>query len=208
MKFRSMKTNLFHPPPDHYKCQPEGAHPRRICFLWILPLLMVLPGMVHAQFDLTTNIDNTITIKKYTGSGGDVVIPSSTNGMPVDSIGFTAFKGTSVTNVTIPDSVTYIANSAFYYCTRLTGITIPPSITNFGLYSFIRTGLTNVTIPDGVTGGIADHMFDSCYSLTNVTIGNSVPSIGQWAFYSCQNLTNISPASWKVLGLASGRMRM
>lgn len=42
-------------------------------------LLLTLPAPVQAQFTFTTN-NGAITITGYTGPGGAVVIPSSTNG--------------------------------------------------------------------------------------------------------------------------------
>jgi hypothetical protein len=51
-----------------------------------LLLLFALPAVVQAQFNYTTN-NGTITITGYTGPGGDVTIPSATNGLPVTSIG-------------------------------------------------------------------------------------------------------------------------
>jgi len=68
-------------------------------------LLLALPAAVHAQFTFTTN-NGAITITKYTASGGDVIIPDTTNGYPVTSIGSTAFEYAGLTSVTIPDSVT------------------------------------------------------------------------------------------------------
>ena len=47
-----------------------------------LLLLLALPTAVQAQFTLTTN-GGALTITGYTGSGGTVVIPSATNGLPV-----------------------------------------------------------------------------------------------------------------------------
>ena len=84
---------------------------RTACATRLLPLLLLLtlPAVLHAQdFTYTTN-NGAITITKYTGSGGAVVIPSTINGLPVASIGNLAFRQcTSLTNVAIPDGVTSI----------------------------------------------------------------------------------------------------
>src|SRR5207249_8042551 len=95
----------------------------RLIFLALISI--ALPASVQAQFTFTTN-NGAITITGYTGSGGDVVIPSATNGYPVTSIGDSAFLFNSgVTSVTIPDSVTNIGNRAFKICTSLTSACAP-----------------------------------------------------------------------------------
>lgn len=68
-------------------------------------------------FDATTG-----TIKKYNGNDAVVNIPSEINGTPVTTIGNAAFRDSSVTSVTIPDSVTEIGANAFAGCTNLTSV--------------------------------------------------------------------------------------
>ena len=55
------------------------------------------------------------TITAYTGRGGDVVIPSEYNGLPVTAIGSNIFEmnGSSVTTLEIPSSIETIAEGAF-----------------------------------------------------------------------------------------------
>jgi BspA type Leucine rich repeat region (6 copies) len=75
-------------------------------------VLLMLPAVAQAQFTFTTN-NGAITITGYTGPGGAVTIPSTTNGMSVTSIGNSAFNQcNSLTSVTIPDSVTSIGAGA------------------------------------------------------------------------------------------------
>ena len=77
-------------------------------------LLLLLPAVAQAQFSYTT-INNTITITGYTGPGGTVSIPATINGLPVTSIGDRVFVDhTSLTGITIPNSVTNIGDYAFY----------------------------------------------------------------------------------------------
>ncbi|MBQ4111586.1 MAG: leucine-rich repeat domain-containing protein, partial [Clostridia bacterium] len=116
-----------------------------------------------------------------------VTIPDS-----VTSIGESIFSNcTNLTSITIPDSVTTIAKGAFYSCTSLTSITIPDSVTTIGNYAFSNcTNLTSITIPDSVTT-IGGYAFSDCSGLTSITIPDSVTSIGSGAFYKT-NLTSIT----------------
>ena len=63
-------------------------------------------------------------LKRYTGPGGDVVIPDG-----VTSIGDQAFYLCGkMTSVTMPDSVTQIGDDAFCLCDNLTSVTSPNSV--------------------------------------------------------------------------------
>ena len=165
----------------------------RLRTAWLLPLLLLLtlPATVEAQFNYTAN-NGAITITQYTGLGGSVAIPSTINGLPVTSIGDGAFAGSSLTSVTIPNSVTSIGDGAFYGCWSLSSVTIPNSVTSIGDWTFFNcVSLASVTIPDSVTS-IGSEAFQYCGSLTGVTVPNSVTSIGQWAFQYCGSLTSVT----------------
>lgn len=135
---------------------------------------------------------NKVMITEYKGSDSNVVIPAYIGNIPVTTIGEYAFSNcTSLTSVTIPDSVTSIDNSAFTNCISLTSVTIPDSVTSIGNGAFQDCyNLTSITIPDNVTS-IGSDAFGYCVSLTSVTIGNSVTTIGGGAFEYCRNLTTI-----------------
>jgi len=99
--------------------------------------VLALPAATQAQFLFTTN-DGTITITEYTGFGGDVTIPDTTNGLPITGIASDAFfKSEYVTSVEIGANVTTIGANAFFQCFSLASATIPASVTNIGAGPFV-----------------------------------------------------------------------
>ena len=132
----------------------------------------------------------------------------------VTSIGIYAFSGCiSLTDITIPGSVTSIGDSAFQNTTWLKNkqnesplvivngilidgrtcsgeVTIPNNVTSIGNYAFYEcTGLTSIEIPEGVKS-IGANAFSDCTGLTSITIPKSVTSIGDEAFSGTPWLTN------------------
>ena len=125
-----------------------------------------------------------------------ITIPNS-----VTSIGSYAFDNcSSLTSITIPNNVTSIGSYAFYNCRSLTSITIPNNVTSIGSSAFYNCrSLTSITIPNSVTS-IGNGAFSGCISLTSITIPDSVTSIGAYAFLACSSLTIYCEVSSKPSG--------
>ena len=110
---------------------------------------------------------------------------------------------TSLTSVTIPSSVTSIEGSAFSYCYSLTSVTIPSSVTSIGSNTFqYCQSLASITIPSGVTS-IGSNAFSYCHSLASLTIPSSVTSIGNTTFQYCYSLASVTIPS-SVTSIGSG----
>src|SRR5262245_9983581 len=90
----------------------------------LLPLTCLLAMPARAQVNYAIS-DNTAYVAISPNASGNVVIASTYNGYPVTSIENYVFGNcTSLTSVTIPNSVTTIGDAAFYNCTSLTNVTI------------------------------------------------------------------------------------
>ncbi len=151
------------------------------------------------DFTYKLNDDGSAIITRYSGSAAALTIPSSLDGHTVKQIGSYAFgKNTTLTSVSIPETVTELEYSAFMDCTSLTAVTIPSGLTKAGsLGSGAFSGcsaLTTVQFGSGLTS-IPEALFEST-GLKTITLPESVTSIGMWAFADCAKLEQVSfPAS-------------
>ena len=137
-------------------------------------------------------------ITGYVGTDTVVVIPSKINGITVETIGHTAFRYSSVTSVTIPDSVTFISDSAFAYCFNLTNISIPNSVTSIGFSAFGGcTKLESITLPSSLST-ISKALFSGCSQLTTIHIPVSVTSIENDAFDGCPSSMTVTYSGSKT----------
>ena len=165
---------------------------------------------------------------EYCSSLTSVTIPNSVTSIE----NYTFYECSNLTSVTIPNSVTSIGEHAFQKCSSLTSVTIPNSVTSIEMYAFDNcssltsvnitdiaswcnisftvpnanplyyvhnlylnsTLVTDLVIPDGVTS-VGEYAFYNCDNLTTVTIPNSVTSIGNKTFYNCSSLTTINVAN-------------
>ena len=131
---------------------------------------------------------NDIEVKAISGSGNtiDLTLPNT-----VTYIADNAFGNKNIKSINLSDSsITYIGKSAFAHCS-LTNIDLPDCLTYIGDYAFSSSDLTSIKIPNGVTS-IGEHTFWCCYDLTNVELPNSITTIGDAAFAVCESLKTIN----------------
>ncbi len=181
--------------------------------------------------------DGEATVMGYTSDlGKDVIIPDSITyndkTYSVTKINSYAFyKNSKITSLKIGNSVTEIGSNAFEMCLSLKSIVIPESVSKIGSGAFAycsslekayyKGNLSqwcnmsieyeqanplfhakelyidgklldgDITIPEGVTS-IGDYAFYNCENLSGVLIHKSLINIGSGAFSNCKNLIKIN----------------
>lgn len=120
---------------------------------------------------------------------------------PANAVTCYTLTGTTISSggscsgaITIPDSVTAIANNTFQNATSLTAVNFGANsaLTTIGSSAFIHTtSLLELAIPKGVTV-IEPFTFAETYNLTSITLPDSVTAIGNGAFNNARSLTTFT----------------
>ena len=129
------------------------------------------------------------SLKKFSGKF------SAENGtcLIVDDILIAYALGCGTTECVIPSSITKIESSAFAGST-LTKIDIPESVLEIGWSAFSgNNNLSNVVIPNSVKK-VGYHAFAYCHNLSNVVFPDSVDSCWDTMFSGCEKLEKFSGA--------------
>ena len=101
----------------------------------------------------------------------------------IDLTNATIQKGGEAYYLNYQNAANSISKYAFYQCLNLTSIILPTNIIKIDTNAFANSGLIEVEIPNNVTtvGGDA---FAYSKSLSKVTIGSKMKTMGQGVFYS------------------------
>ena len=147
----------------------------------------------------------------------DVVIPSEYMGLPVTTIGESAFEGcteiesvqydgTSVVTISpsaykncqslqetvLPSSLQTIGYSAFEQCSSLEKVVLPDSLQSLGASAFKNCHhLQTVNIETCNITAIYDSVFEGCSSMESVLLPASITEIYERAFAYCSSLKHI-----------------
>ena len=145
---------------------------------------------VVAKYNVTdTSSPTKIGYYQYVSGFSEIEIDGVVQPSVVSAYTFST-TGEHTVKYTLTDPTT-IVYSAFANCTSLTSITIPDSVTSISSDAFeYCSGMTSIDIPDSVTS-IGSNVFTSCDGLTSVTIGSGVTYIGWLVFVNCKNITNM-----------------
>ncbi|MBE6759368.1 MAG: TIR domain-containing protein [Ruminococcaceae bacterium] len=146
-----------------------------------------------------------ITLTKYIGKGGDVVIRDEYDGVPVTRIGVDCFRDcTGVTSVTLPGSLAEVAPGAFVGCSDLKAFYVHEDnkvyFVDDGVLFDLREGSLSIypnghgseyTVP-GFAKSIRGSAFAACSGLKAVHIPDSITEIGGAAFWNCTGLVSVN----------------
>ena len=157
------------------------------------------------EYGVLFNKDKTILLQYPIGNTmTNYTIPNS-----VTSIVEGAFAGCEcLTSITIGEGVKIISNGLFNGCDNLTCISISYGVRTIGANAFQNCrSLTSITIPDSVNL-IDSEAFRNCEKLENITIGNNVTAIEKNAFIFCYNLTDVyyngTEENWNKIAIYTG----
>ncbi len=171
------------------------------------------PDKSFAGYDYGLYDDGTAIITRYTGSERELRIPDSLDGHTVVTIGDSAFaENTSITKISLNESLEMIGSYAFYGCSALTDVSFGNSLWHIGVGAFENTpwfssrteefvivgngvllkyrgNAHRVVIPDNVKH-IA-YAFSMNEELIYAEMGDSVLTVGDSAFSFCPKLREV-----------------
>ena len=148
---------------------------KKILLLLVL-MLTALPGFSFDVNGISYDIidDNSVSVRsKSSGKySGDIVLPSSVE-----------YSGNTYT-------VTEIGFRAFNDCTNLNSVEIPNSVTKIAQGAFYKSYITSLKVPSSVTE-IGSEAFSGCIKLKDVELDTPFADYSSYVFNNCSAIENL-----------------
>ncbi len=145
-------------------------------------------------FEGCTNLKEVVGIEQITHLGASVFYGCTnitffdfTN---LEEWGRSAFSGSGLCEVVLPDDMTVLPTGAFSGCKELKTLTLPAGLTLISADAFYASGIETLVLPDTVTE-IGMYAFRYCRSLTSIKLSASLTKIGDSAFEQCSSVKSI-----------------
>ena len=122
----------------------------------------------------------------YNQALDSIVIPDS-----VLNLGGEAFYGChGLASITLSKQLTKIEDNTFSMCWGLKSLQLPEGLIEIGKNAFSECHFSEITIPDTVAS-LGNNSFYHCGLLTSIVIPNNIAKIGDGVFEGCYNLSTI-----------------
>ena len=136
----------------------------------------------HALYDR----DGRTLLLYPAGRTGDCRLPSG-----MEAIDTKAFYKSKVSAIDVPTSVTWVGESAFEGCEKLTSIWLPDGVVELPAKLFCDcTSLREIEM--GAISKMGEKAFYNCQSLQSLTLGGSLSSVPASAFEYCKKLSQVN----------------
>ncbi len=165
-----------------------GNNARIIDYTGLNPVEVTVPGTLGG-FTVTEmgGLDQWNGVFDYKSTLTKVTLPNS-----IKEIGRCSFfKCSGLMEINLPDKLETIGYYAFSMCTSLPNLTFPNTVSSFGQNAFSGCKFTEFTVPPLVTE-IPEGLLAGNSTLPQINLPYGIRSIGKWAFSSCTALPGIT----------------
>lgn len=150
--------------------------------------------------------DDTATLTRYYGFEPEFEIPAEVDGVPLTAIGKYAFSTKQLTNYSKNNSKLCYQYWHWDF-SKIESVTIPDTVTTIAERAFFCSMLKSVTVPASVTV-LPESVFYYSENLQSVTLPATITEIGENAFGECSALTDVwfagTRAEWDAIPIAEG----
>lgn len=100
-------------------------------------------------------------------------------------------SGKDERSYTVKDGITTIGSGAFYGCEAIQKVVLPDTVKEIFWKAFAKSGLTEISLPDSV-GSIGKEVFKNCYNLKKINLSNKIQKLEDGVFENCKKLEQIT----------------